>query len=200
MYEHVTNVLSSTIISLDICLPAVIRWRVISSGFTIMFLQQLSLFVSLPCRNVGRVAGAGAAIGTAAGLTAATTGGVVAASGATVYGGAAIVVSLANVGAVVGGSAAAGAVVIAAAPAVALVGVGAAIFGLLRATEDDVEIMKETLRLGDMQQYAEVLVKHGVKRRSTFKTVNEKQLKLIPIANFAHRKKLLLLSEYVQGL
>lgn len=165
MYEHVTNVLSSTITSLDICLPAVIRWRVISSGFTIMFLQQLSLFVSLPCRNVGRVAGAGAA----AGLTAATTGGVVAASGATVYGGAAIMVSLANVGAVVGGSAAAGAVVIAAAPAVALVGVGAAIFGLLRATEDDVEIMKETLRLGDMQQYAEVLVKHGVKRRSTFK-------------------------------
>lgn len=135
-------------------------------------------------------------MGAAAGLTAATTGGVVAASGATVYGGAAIMVSLAEVGVCVGGGAVAGAVVIAAAPAVALAGVGLAVFGLLRLSENDVSVLEELLQLGDMQRYAAILVKNGYKRRSSFKTATEKQLLSVPVTNFAHRKKLLLLSEY----
>ena len=105
-------------------------------------------------------------------------------------------VSLAEVGAVVGGGAAAGAVVIAAAPAIALAGVGLAIFGLLRVSENDVDVLTEILQLGDMQQYAATLRNRGLKRRSTFKTTTEKQLMDIPISSFAHRKKLLLLSEY----
>ena len=109
-------------------------------------------------------------------------------------------VSLAELGAVVGGGAAAGAVVIAAAPAIALAGVGLAIFGLLRATEDDVAVLSEILQLGDMQQYAATLRDKGLKRRSTFKTATEKQLLDVPISNFAHRKKLLLLSEYATML
>ena len=52
------------------------------------------------------------------------------------------------------------------------------------------------LQLGDMQRYAAILAKSGYKRRSGFKTVTEKQLLSIPVTNFAHRKKLLLLSEY----
>ena len=112
------------------------------------------------------------------------------------YGGAAIMVSLAEVGACVGGGAAAGAVVIAAAPAVVLAGVGLAVFGLLRLSENDVRVLEELLQLGDMQRYAAILVKNGYKRRSSFKTATEKQLLSVPVTNFAHRKKLLLLSEY----
>ncbi len=112
------------------------------------------------------------------------------------YGGAAIMVSLVEVGACVGGGAAAGAVVIAAAPAIVLAGVGLAIFGLLRVSEDDVSVLKELLQLGDMQQYAAILVKSGYKQRSSFKSATEEQLLSVPITSFAHRKKLLLLSEY----
>ena len=125
---------------------------------------------------------------------------MVAASGATVYGGAAIMVSLAEVGGIVGCGAAGGAVVIAAAPAVALAGVGLAVFGLLRVAEHKVAVLRKILQLGDMQQYAEVLVAKGLKRRSTFKTATETQLLAVPISNFAHRKKLLLLSEYATML